>query len=66
LKRVDKLVDDAANSEILSLLDMFLGYHQVRCREKMRKRQVSSHNSGHTALYECQRDSRMQDVLFRE
>jgi hypothetical protein len=30
LERVDKIVDDAANSEMLSLLDMFLGYHQIR------------------------------------
>jgi hypothetical protein len=26
LERVDKVVDDAANSEMLSLLDMFSGY----------------------------------------
>jgi hypothetical protein len=32
LERVDKIVDDAANSEMLSLLDMFLGYHQIRVR----------------------------------
>jgi hypothetical protein len=25
----DKIVDDAANSEMLSLLDMFSGYHQI-------------------------------------
>jgi hypothetical protein len=30
LERVDKIVDDAANSEMLSLLDMFSGYHQIR------------------------------------
>jgi hypothetical protein len=30
LERVDKIVNDAANSEILSLLDMFFGYHQIR------------------------------------
>jgi hypothetical protein len=27
LERVDKIVDDTANSEMLSLLDMFSGYH---------------------------------------
>jgi hypothetical protein len=38
LERVDKIVDDAANSEMLSLLDMFLGYHQIRvCREDEEK-----------------------------
>jgi hypothetical protein len=27
---VDKVVDDATNSEMLPLLDMFSGYHQIR------------------------------------
>jgi hypothetical protein len=31
-KRLDKVVDDAANSEMMSLLDMFSGYHQIRVR----------------------------------
>jgi hypothetical protein len=30
LERVDKVVDDATNSEMLSLLYMFSGYHQIR------------------------------------
>jgi hypothetical protein len=34
LERVDKIVDDAANSELLSLLDMFLGYHQIRVHKE--------------------------------
>jgi hypothetical protein len=34
LERVDKIVDDTANSEMLSLLDMFLGYHQIRVRRE--------------------------------
>jgi hypothetical protein len=34
LERVDKIVDDAANSEMLSLLDMFSGYHQKRVRKE--------------------------------
>jgi hypothetical protein len=29
LERVDEIMDDAANSEMLSLLDMFSGYHQI-------------------------------------
>jgi phage FluMu protein gp41 len=33
LERVDKIVDDATNSEMLSLLDMFSGYHQIRVRK---------------------------------
>jgi hypothetical protein len=34
LERVYKIIDDAANSEMLSLLDMFLGYHQIRVRKE--------------------------------
>jgi hypothetical protein len=34
LERVDKIVDDVANSEMLSLLDMFSGYHQIRVRKE--------------------------------
>jgi hypothetical protein len=34
LERVDKIVDDAANSEMLSLLDMFSGYYQIRVRKE--------------------------------
>jgi hypothetical protein len=34
LERVDKIVDDAANSEMLSLLDMFSRYHQIRVRKE--------------------------------
>jgi hypothetical protein len=34
LERVDKIVDDAGNSEMLSLLDMFSGYHQIRVRRE--------------------------------
>jgi hypothetical protein len=34
LERVDKIVDDVVNSEMLSLLDMFSGYHQIRVRKE--------------------------------
>jgi hypothetical protein len=33
LERVDKIID-ATNSEMLSLLDMFSGYHQIRVRRE--------------------------------
>jgi len=29
LPRIDKVVDDAANSQLMSLLDCFSGYHQI-------------------------------------
>jgi hypothetical protein len=34
LERVDKIVDDVANSEMLLLLDMFSGYYQIRVRRE--------------------------------
>jgi hypothetical protein len=34
LERVDKIVDDAVNSKMLSLLDMFSRYHQIRVRRE--------------------------------
>jgi hypothetical protein len=34
LEGVDKILDDAANSEMLSLLDMFSGYRQIRVRKE--------------------------------
>jgi hypothetical protein len=34
LERVDRIVNDATNSEMLSLLDMFSGYHQIRVRKE--------------------------------
>jgi hypothetical protein len=42
LERVDKIIDDAANSEMLSLLDMFSGYHQIRVRKEDEEKQASS------------------------
>jgi hypothetical protein len=34
LGRVDKIMDDVASSEMLSLLDMFSGYYQIRVRRE--------------------------------
>jgi hypothetical protein len=40
LERVDKIVDDAANSELLSLLYTFSGYHQIRVRIEDEKNEL--------------------------
>jgi hypothetical protein len=53
LERVDKIVDDAANSEMLSLLDMFSGYHQISERKKF-------HHSFRNNLF-CQ-DARRTEI----
>jgi hypothetical protein len=41
LPRVDKTVDSATGCEVISLLDYFLGYHQIYRRKKTRWKQVS-------------------------
>ena len=35
LPRMDKVVDDAANSKMMSLLDCFSGYHQIWCNTRV-------------------------------
>jgi hypothetical protein len=55
LERVDKIVDDAANREMLSLLDSSLGIIRSGFARRTKKKQVSSLPSGHFASYECQR-----------
>jgi hypothetical protein len=42
LERVDKIVDDTSKREMLSLLDMFSGYHQIRVHKEDEKKQASS------------------------
>jgi hypothetical protein len=55
LERVDKVVDDVANSEMLSLLDMFSGYHQIRVRKEDEEKTSFITPSEPFALLECQR-----------
>lgn len=38
LPRIDKVVDDAANSQLMSLLDFFSGYHQIWMRKEDEKK----------------------------
>jgi hypothetical protein len=41
-------MDDAANNEMLSLLDMFSGYHQIRVAKRTKRKQASSLPSEHS------------------
>jgi hypothetical protein len=34
LPRIDRVVDDAANNQVMSLLDCFFGYHQIWMRKE--------------------------------
>jgi hypothetical protein len=55
LPRIDKIVDSAVGSEVMSLLDYFLGYHQIYMKEEDKEKQALSHPSVHTASSECPR-----------
>jgi hypothetical protein len=53
LARIDKIVHSAAASEMLALLDCFLGIVRSGFTQKMRKKLVSSLCSELTATSEC-------------
>jgi hypothetical protein len=42
LPRIDGVVDDAANSQLMSLLDCFSLYHQIWMRKEDEEKQASS------------------------
>jgi hypothetical protein len=50
LERVDKIMDDASNNEMLSLLDMFSRYHQIRVRREDEEKTSLSLPSDHFVL----------------
>ena len=47
---IDKTIDAAAGSELLSLLDCFSGYHQIYMRKEDEEKKVSLHHSESTSL----------------
>ena len=55
LPRISTLVDSAAGCELLSLLDYFLGYHQIWMNKEDEEKQASSLLSECTTLEEWQR-----------
>lgn len=50
LPRIDTVVDDAANNEMLALLDCFSGYHQIWLKKEDQGKKASSPPSGHFVL----------------
>ena len=52
LPRISTLIDSAAGCEILSLLDYFLGYHQIWMNKEDEEKQASSLLSKRTASEE--------------
>ena len=66
LPRIDRVVDDAANSQLMSLLDCFSGYNHIWMRKKDEEKQASSLHSEPIASLECPKVSRMRDNLSLE
>jgi hypothetical protein len=66
LERVDKIVDDAANSEMLSLLDMFSGYHQIRVRKEDEEKTSFITPFGTFCFVRMPEGLKTQDAHFRE
>jgi prolyl oligopeptidase PreP (S9A serine peptidase family) len=66
LEMVDKIVDDAANSEMLSLLDMFLGYHQIRVRREDEEKRSFITPFGTFCFVRMPEELKTQDEHLRE
>jgi hypothetical protein len=66
LERVDKIVDDAANSEMLSLLDMFSGYHQIRVRKEDEEKTSFITPFGTFCFVRMPEGLKTQDAHFQE
>jgi hypothetical protein len=65
-ERVDKIVDDAANCEMLSLLDMFSGYHQIRVRRGDEEKMSFITPFGTFCFVRKPEGLKMQDSPFQE
>jgi hypothetical protein len=66
LTRIDQIVDSAAASKMMALLDCFFGCHQIWLWPEDKERQASSPRLGPIATLECHRGFIMQDPLSTE
>jgi hypothetical protein len=66
LERVDKIVDDAANSEMLSLLYMFSRYHQIRVRREDEEKTSFITPFGTFCFMRMPEGLKTQDAHFQE
>ena len=49
LPHIDMMVDATSGHQMLSFMDAFSGYNQIRCTLQIKKRPLSSRTEGHTA-----------------
>jgi hypothetical protein len=64
LPRVDKTVDSATGCEAISLLDYFLGYHQIYMKEEDKVKTSFTRPSAHTDSCECVKASKSRLNIF--
>jgi hypothetical protein len=66
LPRIDSLVDAAASSEHMSLLDCYSGYHQIWMKKEDEPKTTSSPPVVHIVTFGCLRGSRMLEEASAE
>ena len=59
LPRIDSIVDAAASSELMSLLDCYSGYHQIWMKKEDEPKTSFITLVEHIVTFGCQRGSRM-------
>jgi hypothetical protein len=66
LPRINSLVDAAASSELMSLLDCYSGYHQIWMKKEDEPKPASSPPVVHIVTFGCLRGSRMLEEASAE
>jgi hypothetical protein len=66
IPRIDSLVDVAATSELMSLLDCYSGYHQIWMKKEDKPKTSFITLVEPTATFECPRGSRMLEEASAE
>jgi hypothetical protein len=66
LPRIDSLVDAAASSELMSLLDCYSGYHQIWMKKEDEPKTSFIASVAHIAIFGCLRDLKMLEEVSTE
>jgi hypothetical protein len=66
LPRIDSLIDAAASSELMSLLDCYSGYHQIWMKKEDEPKTSFITPVVHIAIFECLRGLKMLEEVSAE
>jgi hypothetical protein len=66
LPRIDSLVDAAASLELMSLLDCYLGYHQIWMKKEDEPKTSFTTPVAHIAIFRCLRGLKMLEEASAE